>query len=164
MNIRESKGITLISEVIAVIILVMITSIIYFSSISGLQIRNLNNMYSDIISIQEKAINYYLKYGEAPVTIEQPSANVISSIQDEENPNDEAGKYYKVDIDALTNLSLNNKQDTDSYYFMNTKTLTVYHTNGVLIDNLNNDISRVYHTVPSNYQDITELEVDKYKD
>ena len=47
---------------------------------------------------------------------------------------------------------------------MNTKTLTVYHSNGVLIDNLNNDISRVYHTVPSNYQDITELEVDKYKD
>ncbi len=164
MNIRESKGITLISEVIVVIILVMITSIIYFSSISSLQIRDLNNMYSDIISIQEKAINYYIKYGEAPVTTESVSNEIVSLIQEEKNPNDEDGEYYKVDISALTNLSLNNKQDTDSYYFMNTKTLTVYHSNGVLIDNLNNDISRVYHTVPSNYQDITELEVDKYKD
>lgn len=164
MNIRNNKGITLMAEVITVIVLLMIISIISYSSMSSLQVRNLNNMYSDIVNIQEKAANYYLKYGSAPVTTEAVSSSVESNIASEKNPNDEAGKYYKINFSLLNNMSLNNKQTDDNYYFMNAKTLTVYYSKGVTIDNLNDGSSaKTYHTLPSNYEGVSNLNVDKYK-
>lgn len=164
MDIRNNKGITLMAEVITVIILLMIISIISYSSMSSLQVRNLNNMYSDIVNIQEKAANYYLKYGIAPVTAETPSASVLENMKTEKNPNDEEGQYYKINYSLLNNMSLNNKQTTDNYYYMNSKTLTVYYSKGVTIDKLNGGTeSKTYHTLPSNYEGISKLNVDKYK-
>lgn len=164
MNIRNNKGITLMAEVITVIILLMIISIISYSSMSSLQVRNLNNMYSDIINIQEKAINYYMKYNKAPTTTEAPSAAVLESMKTEKNLNDEEGKYYKIDFTLLNNMSLNNKQTADNYYYMNEKTLTVYYSKGVTIDNLNGGSdSKTYHTLPSNYEGVSKLNVDNYK-
>lgn len=67
MNFRDNKGITLVAEVITIILLLLIVSIITYSSKSTFQIRDLNNMYADIVTLQERAQNYYLKYGEAPI-------------------------------------------------------------------------------------------------
>lgn len=165
MNICNNKGITLMVEVITVLILIMIISIISYSSMSSLQVRNLNNMYTDIINIQEKATNYYLKYRKAPVTEEEVPSNVIEEISDEINQNDEGGKYYKVNFSVLNNISLNNKQTSDSYYFMNEKTLTVYHSRGIEIDGLNGgNTTKIYHTLPSNYDGIKKLNVSIYQD
>lgn len=163
MNIRDNKGITLMAEVITVLILLMIISIISYSSMSSLQVRNLNNMYSDIVNIQEKAANYYLKYKQAPVTTEAVPSSVIDSIATEKNLNDEEGKYYKINFSAL-NMSLNNKQTTDNYYFMNATSLTVYYSKGVTIDNLNGTSStKVFHTLPSNYDGVSKLNVGNYQ-
>lgn len=163
MNIRNNKGITLMAEVMTVLLLIIIIGIISYSSMSSLQVRNLNNMYSDIVNIQEKAANYYLKYGRAPVTTEAISDLVIAAIEGEKNPNDEEGKYYKVNFSALTNITLNNAQTSDEYYFMNEKTLTVYYSKGVTIDRLNDGTSKTYHTLPSNYQGIEKLDVENYQ-
>ena len=46
MNFRDNKGITLVAEVITIILLLLIVSIITYSSKSTFQIRNLNNMYA----------------------------------------------------------------------------------------------------------------------
>ena len=165
MNIRDDKGITLAVEIITVLLLVLIVSVISYSSMSSLQVKTLNNMYSDIISVQEKATNYYFKYGRAPVTAEAVSAEIVNKIADEKNPNDEPGEYYKINFNALNNLSLNNKQTEDSFYFMNAKTLTVYHSLGVKVDGLNNGTeTKHYHTLPSNYQGISKLNVNYYQD
>lgn len=166
MNIRNDKGITLIVETITVLLLTLIMSIISYSSKSSLQVRKLNDMYSDIVSIQDKAANYYLKYGKAPVTEEKVSETVINQIKDEKNPNDAEGEYYKVDISSLNNITLNNKETSDNYYFMNKKTLTTYYSKGFKINNKVNDKveSKTYHTLPSNYVGIQKLEVNKYQD
>ena len=131
MNFRDNKGITLVAEVITVLILLLIVSIISYSSMSSLQVRNLNNMYTDIINIQDKAINYYIKYGRAPVDTNKITD--ISFIENEKNPNDEDGEYYKVNLSLLSNISLNNEQTADKYYFMNARTLTTYYSKGVTI-------------------------------
>lgn len=165
MNIRNNKGITLMAEVLTIVVFLMIIGVISYSSMSSLQVRNLNNMYSDIMSIQEKAANYYLKYGKAPVTTEAVSGSVIADIASQRNPNDEDNQYYKVDFSVLTNMSLNNNQTSTDYYFMNTKTLTVYHSKGVVIDHLNNNTSsETYYTLPSNYEGVSKLQVNNYQD
>ena len=64
-SIRNNKGITLMAEVITVILLIIIISIISYSSMNSLKVKKLNNMYADITAIQEKAANYYMKYGKA---------------------------------------------------------------------------------------------------
>lgn len=163
INLRCNKGITLMAEAITVVLLMMIIGVISYSSMASLQVKALNNMYSDIVNIQEKAANYYLKYGEAPVdkTVQVQTANLPTG---EINPNDEENSYYKVDISKLLNLSLNNNQTNDNYYYMNTKTLTTYYTKGVKIDNLNGEApSKTYHTLPENHENVAKMQVSSYQ-
>ncbi|MBR3696774.1 MAG: hypothetical protein IKM97_00640 [Clostridia bacterium] len=165
MNVRNNKGITLIAEVITVLLLIVIASIILYSSISNLKIKNLNNMFTDITTIQENALNYYLKYKKAPITDEIISNDIIEAMEDELNPNDEEGKYYKINFSLLNKINLNNNQTEEDYYFINEKTLTVYHSTGITIAGLNNsNLSQTFHTLPSNYKDISELNVSIYQD
>lgn len=166
-SIRNNKGITLMAEVITVILLIIIISIISYSSMNSLKVKKLNNMYSDITAIQEKAANYYMKYGKAPVIITEKvnDEDVLASIADERNPNDDPNGYYKIDISVLPNISLNNKED-DGYYFMNIETLTTYYSKGVKVNNLknnstNNSVSKTYHTVPQEYDDLSKLLINK---
>lgn len=157
MNIRNNKGITLMAEIMTVIMLLVVISTISYSSKSSLQIRSLNNMYSDIVSIQEKAANYYLKTGTAPVILTEivlDSAVDDMVAANQNNPND-SGNYYKIDFSVLPNITLNNKQTDDEYYYMDEKTLTVYSSMGVTIDNLNNNNeSIIYYTLPANYENV----------
>lgn len=161
MYIKNQKGITIMAEVITVIIFILILATISYSSRSSLQIRSLNSMYADIIVIQEKAANYYLKYGEAPIKTDEEITKVPADLKT--NPNDEGGAYYKVDFDKLLNVSLNNEQREDAYYFINAKTLTVYYSKGVTIDNLNSDDEETYYTLPSNYSNVQKIDVEIYK-
>lgn len=167
INFRNNKGITLIAEVIAIAILFIIVSMITYSSNSTMQVKYLNNMYADIVSIQEKAANYYLKYGEAPVIgTADGKVDIIYDVvlpNEQKNPNDEEYAYYKVDISKLLNLTLNNEHTDEEYYYMNTKTLTTYHSKGVTISNLNDEGEQTYYTVPSNYEGVELIEVQKYQ-
>lgn len=165
INMKNDKGITLLAEVMAVAVVVMIIAIISYSSMSSFQVRKLNNMYADIVNIQEKAANYYLKYGEAPV--DKTSPVIMNNVPDtQKNVNDDVDKYYKVDFSKLLNVTLNNEQTMEEYYYMNEKTLTTYYSKGVTIDNLNSEVnpSITYYTVPSNYEDITTIDLTLYQE
>lgn len=162
MNLKNQKGITLMTEVITIVIFMLILGTITYSSMASLQVRALNNMYADILTIQERAANYYLKYGVAPVTT--ASVTVTAPVE-QINPNDAENEYYKIDFNKLLNLSLNNEQTEENYYYMNAKTLTVYYSKGVTIDNLNSEENpnETYYTMPSNYSDVAKIEVAKYQ-
>ena len=67
INLKSKKGITVAALTITILLFLMILSTITFSSLSSVQIKKLNNMYSDIISLQEKIDLYYLKNGVLPV-------------------------------------------------------------------------------------------------
>ena len=62
--LKESKGITLISLSIAVIIILIITSAIIYSLTANLGIQKLRNLQTDIENLREKVSEYYAQYGD----------------------------------------------------------------------------------------------------
>ena len=77
MNWKNQKGITMVAEVLTVIIFALLIGTITYSSMSSIEVRDLNDMYADILTIQEKAANYYLKYGEAPISVSGIGDNFV---------------------------------------------------------------------------------------
>jgi type II secretory pathway pseudopilin PulG len=132
-NLSSKKGITLAALTITVMLFLVILSSITYSSMSSLYMKRLNNMYSDISSLQDKIDLYYLENGVFPsdgTTISKNSrecVNVANGI----NPND-GDIYYKVDTSKLEGLTLNNGKDTDMYY-VNAETHTVYYEKGAQV-------------------------------
>lgn len=176
MNLKNQKGITMVAEVLTMVIFVLLIGTITYSSMSSFDVRDLNNMYADILTIQEKASNYYLKYGEAPI---DASKNIAINLLPGDfiaNPNDDENEYYVVDFTKLLNVSLNrevtapdlidlsgesgliglNKDGKEQeFYFINAKTLTVYNSSGVEIDGLiNREVDDEGNTV---YTDETQV-------
>lgn len=158
-KLHSNKGITLMAEVITVILMTIILGVISYSSLSSLDMRDLNNMYNDIIAIQEKAINYYYKNIEAPVdkTSVLNYTEIKNKLGSQQNVNDEGGNYYKIDFSKLSNITLNIAQTNEDYYFMNDKTLTTYYSSGIEIDDL------VKYTIPSNYEGISLVNISIFQ-
>lgn len=159
MNLKNQKGITMVAEVLTMVIFVLLIGTITYSSMSSFDVRNLNNMYADILTIQEKAANYYLKYGTAPIDEEKNISISLLPGDMLRNPNDDNNSYYVVDLTKLLNVTLNREVtpkelvalpgkdgtinttadgSSQLFYIINTKTLTVYSSRGVEIDGLTN--------------------------
>ena len=65
-NIRQEKGITMITVTIAVIILLVITGILMFNAKDAVYIRNYNNLKNDIELLRDKIANFYNENGSIP--------------------------------------------------------------------------------------------------
>ena len=110
--LKESKGITLISLSIAVIIILIITSAIIYSLTANLGIQKLRNLQTDIENLREKVSEYYAQYGDIPARkdVEYTNLNnleiagIISDAVD-------TGKFYVIELSSLDNLTLNYGQD-----------------------------------------------------
>ena len=72
MDMRKENGVTMVALVITVIVLFLIVSVIQFGARNGVDIRELNNMYSDILSLEDKVALYYWKYGVLPADMNDP--------------------------------------------------------------------------------------------
>lgn len=66
-NKRSSKGITLISMILAVIVLLIIMGTISYSSRNSFQTRSLQNLYTDIDGINDAVSVYYMKNKILPI-------------------------------------------------------------------------------------------------
>ena len=110
--LKESRGITLISLSIAVIIILIITSAIIYSLTANLGIQKLRNLQTDIENLREKVSEYYAQYGDIPARkdVEYTNLNnleiagIISDAVD-------TGKFYVIELSSLDNLTLNYGQD-----------------------------------------------------
>jgi len=93
INIESKKGITLVSLVVTVILLLILSGV----SISNLNLSNeigkYNNMVSDIKLLEDKALIHYNKYKEIPKTSRTINVN--------------GTEYYEIDLSKLENLTLN---------------------------------------------------------
>ena len=152
MNVRNNKGITLMVLIIIIIVLMILTSISISNFKSELDIRNVNNLYSDIESISTKVSDYYLANDALPILEENTYLNsseelekLFSSKGEAEkviNPNDE-GPYYVIDLHKLENLTLNygkeysnwtNETTSESIsdiYIINKVTHQIYYPKGI---------------------------------
>lgn len=165
--IKNEKGVTMIAIVITIIILLIIVATVSFSSKNGIDMKKMNNMYTDIILLEDKVAFYYLEHGTIPA---KGAALLPEEIPDEiktYNPNDNEN-YYKLDLDLLENIDLNYAIDASNVrdiYIINEKSHAIYYLKGVTIseyDNLtmNRKQDVTYYTIPRKYDavDLVELE------
>lgn len=143
---RKNKGITLITLVVAVTILIIISSLLVYNAKTGIKLRNLKMMYNDIELLSDKVNSYYTKYGALPAEIEYEG-----NIYFEPQPNDN-DVYYVIDLNALDGISLNygldfkhieSDDDTLAYndiYIINEQSYHIYYARGIEMDGV------VYYT------------------
>lgn len=125
INIKRNKGITLVSLVVTIVILLILTAtIIYNYSISN-ETSYYNKMVSDIELLNDKILVYYNKYAEIPKTDRQ--ITVDGTI------------YYEIDLSKLEQLTLNygseygetsTLSDSSDVYVVD-ENLNVYYLEGV---------------------------------
>ncbi|HCC04047.1 MAG TPA: hypothetical protein DEP51_04230 [Clostridiales bacterium] len=148
---RKNKGITMISLVITIIVLLILTSITIYNGLAQLGIKRVNNLYADIDSISTKVAEYYLKNETIPIYNDPYvnnkdelkaifTANGASDTEKLINVNDE-GAYYVIDLSKLDNLTLNYGDDyktwnssepkSQNVYIINTVTHQIYFPHGV---------------------------------
>lgn len=132
MKTKNNRGVTLVALTVAVIVLIILTSITIYGYKNQLALKYLNYLYSDIESISTKVSAYYIKTGELPVYdnafIDEDDVDGVKAKDTREvlknlliknggtsenelvNTNDDS-KYYVVDLTKLDNLTLNYGQN-----------------------------------------------------
>ena len=137
---KKEKGITLVSLIITIILMIIIASTTVHTSMNRFKINNLNKMYNDIELLKDKIDNYYIQYGGIPVLrndSNEPIQYTFSSLNFDRNVNDNE-LYYIIDLGAMGDFTLNYGKDgyekpntSNDVYIMNEKTQTVYYVKGI---------------------------------
>lgn len=153
---NNQKGITLTTLVIAIVIMMIITSILIYNISTGSDIRRINNMYSDITKLRDKVNLYYVAHRTLPII--QTNYENTNSIK-EINPNDN-DRYYVIDLEALENLNLTYGKDYKTYkanhsnslidiYIINEISHSIYYVKGIKFDD------KIYYTQPEEFTKVT---------
>jgi hypothetical protein len=158
---------------IAIIILVVITSMLVYNAQDGVKIKKLNGLYNDIETLSSKVSTYYQKYGDIPGTVvyastgntEQNSEFIeklsIAGDNGESvlNPND-SDTYYVLDLQSLDIVTLNYGRDYEKLsdaadvtaltdiYVINKASHTIYYPKGITVEGV------TYYTDQSQYSEI----------
>ena len=137
-NIKNQKGITLISLVIAVLIIILITGILIYNARDSIYIRNYSNLKNDIQNLRSKVLNYYNEYGSIPakVRISKMSSEIESVFNDVEKQNLE--EFYVLDLQVFDGLTLHYGQDYEKV--KNSDTVTEYYPDLYVINKVTHNI------------------------
>ena len=148
---KNEKGITLVSLLITVIVMVIIAGVTVYTSENKLKANDLKKMQNDIEFLNDKISTYYMNYGEIPTKEKDKYVFHSSDFNFETNINDN-GTYYVIDLEAIGNISLNygkegynNPLESDDVYIISENTHTVYYLRGIESAN-----EKVYHSLPVN--------------
>lgn len=145
-KLKNSKGITLISLIITIVILLIISNAIIYSVKDNLGIEKLKNMQNDIENLSDKISAYYNQYGTLPIidgeytnTEEIENAGLI-------NKNVDKGNFYIIDLSALENLTLtygkdfknikntSDKNTLKDIYIINETSHNIFYVKGIKSD------------------------------
>ena len=114
IKLNRNKGITLISMILTVIVLLIIVGTISYSSRSSFDSKKLEDLYSDIDSLTDAISVYYMKnknlpvyYSDKTITGENVEYQPIGFSKEE----DTKYTFYIIDITKLNNVVLNNKNN-----------------------------------------------------
>ena len=144
----DSKGVSLLSLVITIIILVIITNVLLYNLKSDLGVTNLRNMQNDISNLREKISSYYAKNGKIPAKLEYSNTENINNINSISESAD-TGKFYVIDLKVLDNLTLNYGQDykniennwnqtqideLSDLYIINETSHNIFYVDGITLD------------------------------
>lgn len=129
-NKNNCRGVTLIALTVAVVILVIISSILIYNAKNGIKMRNIKMMQNDIEILNDQINAYYIKYGAIPAS--QQYMEDVSRFK-QLNDND---IYYIIDLSALEGLTLNYgaNEEKDDVYIINEQSHHIYYAKGLEID------------------------------
>lgn len=169
-DLKNSKGITLISLITTILILVIITATIAINLNTSLQISNLTRLQNDIQSLNDRVATYYLAHDELPVTEDTYTKTQVEKIVKEVSPND-GDIYYTIDLSKIDNTTLNFGQDysssSDEKYIINESSHKIYFLHGVtyagvtyytIEDEEDKALVSYLPELPNKYQRVTYIE------
>ena len=142
---RKEHGITLVSLIITVILIIIIAGTTVYTSVNRFKTNNVSKLYTDIELLNDKINNYYVDYGGLPVK----ETYTYSSIDFADKNSSDNNTYYIIDLSALGDIILNygqagyeNANTSQDVYVVNQKTHTVYYVQG--IENYSGTIVHTY--------------------
>ena len=161
---RKKNGITMISLIIAIIVLVVVTNVLIYSAKDNIEIDKINKMNNDIDLIEGKVNTYYLQNDAIPTVCKYINTAGINI-----GAND-TGDFYVIDLEKLDGLTLNFGKDyykikednqkvneLEDVYIINSESNKVYYVKGVITSNgskkLHND-ELVSDAVEVEYEEI----------
>lgn len=153
--LRSKKGISLITLVISIAVLVIITNVIIYSLRDNLNVEKIKAMQNDISNLRDKVSTYYVTYGSFPIAKEYKYANEenLDKIRASKVISDavDTGDFYVIDLKLMDNLTLNYGKDyshltsdleqeqinqfTD-LYIMNENSGNIFYVKGVTVNNV----------------------------
>lgn len=162
---KNSRGVTLISLMLTVMIILILTGAMIFNTKNQLQMKKVQSLSVDIENLNSKVDEYYLKYGELPILcnytnktdfntyINSKAQNHNSELNSPPNVND-GNDYVVIDLERLSGLTLNygyeeqykelkiSKDITadsdieDEIYVINTVTHQIYFPHGIFAEGM----------------------------
>ena len=107
--IKKNKGVSLISLVITVAVILILTNVVVYNAADSLRTTKLSNMQADIENLRDKVSTYYAQYGMIPAdtSVEYTNTSHISSISEATD----IGPFYVIDLAAMENVTLNYGRD-----------------------------------------------------
>ena len=145
---KKEKGITLIALVITIVVMSIIAGTVIYEAINMVQSQEINKLYNDLRTLEDKVNLYYTEYGGIPVKGEYTGPTTFQMVK---NPND-SNKYYVIDINELDNLTLNYSisNEGNDVYIINDTTHTIYYAKGLGVN------GKTYYRLPEEFSIINE--------
>ena len=160
INLKNNKGITLVTLVITVIVLTIITGVTINGVTTSNEASRYNKMNADIKLLKDKILVYYNKYNEIPITNREITINDI--------------QYKEIDLSKLDSITLNYGKDygkedglidDESDVYVINDDMNIYYLKGVKMDGqkehyLENDVStnKSKSRLPQGYTEVEYLE------
>ena len=169
MNLKGDKGISLISLVVAVIVLLILSGMIIYKAQDTVYIQNLTNLYNDIDLLREKVSDYYEEYGELPVSIKYTNTNNLSNFDSLLTEEEKESDFYVIDLEQMEGITLNFGKDYENVkndssnvntytdlYIINEESHNIFLVEGVIVDE-DGDTEEIYYT---DYLEPDNAEID----
>ncbi len=148
--IYNNKGITIVSLIITIIVILIISSITINVSYKRFEINKFNKMKNDLELLSDKVSNYYLKTENIPVVLDSSGNKTQYTFTELNFDKDSTDNsvYYILDLEAMDGLFLNygeegfkNINTSDDVYVINEQSHVIYYVKGIKLN------GEVYHYI-----------------
>jgi len=137
---KRNKGITLVSLVVTIVVILILTTIIVKNTYTGSDYKKYKLMCADVKMLEDKILIYYNRFAKIPTIAENGQVQTsnmpegLASILDTANH-----EYWKIDVSKLSGITLN-YGDAEDVFIIDTTTFEVYYLNGIEYD------GKIYYT------------------
>ena len=176
--IKQEKGVTVASVAIAVIVILIITTMLAFSAKDTVYIKSLTNLYNDIEALRGKISTYYAQYGGIPAKIPYTipdnwgGKNFIGE-NDIDAEGNKGNGFFVIDLKELDGLTLNYGEGyknitadqteieenlDDDLYIINKNSHNIFYVKGIKVST--NNGTKMFYTDEENVDEV-KVELQK---